>query len=378
MFGTLIALGVVSTAYGLYEFYSAFTMWPEEVRADLRAGVKAKRQDNLSLSEKFFQRAWDTAQTLSLSHFGTSPYLKLSGIAISLAEVLEAHERPQPAWDAYVDAIEQFTRLRKQGVPLSGPERMRAVAIASKLGEMAETYQLPLEDEEQWLSWAVSELMKILKEAQPERGADVGGEEPADVPLMLAELEMPPWVSKTTLGAPLEALGNFYARRGKVEYAVPLYLQAINLLVPPSGSNKTSTTEEKCRGAQLMNNLAELTIREAPTPDNRRRAELWARQARGTIERTKAEARGGAEELATCEQALAAVMFNIGSLLEMRGEHEQSRELFKESLDQANRIKMREGTMAARVALRRLERTSIERQIGGNGTNAPSDSPQSQ
>ncbi|KAL6302750.1 hypothetical protein BKA93DRAFT_387690 [Sparassis latifolia] len=248
MFGTLIALGVVSTAYGLYEFYSAFTMWPEEVRADLRAGVKAKRQDNLSLSEKFFQRAWDTAQTLSLSHFGTSPYLKLSGIAIALAEVLEAHERPQPAWDVYVDAIEQFTRLRKQGVPLSGPERMRAVAIASKLGEMAETYQLPLEDEEQWLSWAVSELMKILKEAQPERGVDVGGDEPADVPLMLAELEMPPWVNKTTLGAPLEALGNFYARRGKVEYAVPLYLQAINLLVPPSGSNKTSTTEEKCRG----------------------------------------------------------------------------------------------------------------------------------
>jgi len=37
---------------GRYEFYSSFAIWPEEVRADLRAGVKAKQQGNLALSSK--------------------------------------------------------------------------------------------------------------------------------------------------------------------------------------------------------------------------------------------------------------------------------------------------------------------------------------
>jgi hypothetical protein len=64
----LIGLGFVSTMIGVsvcllispavtfsghfdsYEFYSSFTIWPEEVRADLRAGVKAKQQGNLALS----------------------------------------------------------------------------------------------------------------------------------------------------------------------------------------------------------------------------------------------------------------------------------------------------------------------------------------
>jgi hypothetical protein len=40
------------THIGSYEFYSSFAIWPEEVRADLRAGVKAKQQENLALSRK--------------------------------------------------------------------------------------------------------------------------------------------------------------------------------------------------------------------------------------------------------------------------------------------------------------------------------------
>ena len=66
----LIGLGFISTMLGVsvclpigssitylyrsvrYEFYSSFAIWPEEVRADLRAGVKAKQQGNLALSSK--------------------------------------------------------------------------------------------------------------------------------------------------------------------------------------------------------------------------------------------------------------------------------------------------------------------------------------
>jgi hypothetical protein len=35
-----------------YEFYSSFAIWPEEVRSDLRAGVKAKQQGNFALSRR--------------------------------------------------------------------------------------------------------------------------------------------------------------------------------------------------------------------------------------------------------------------------------------------------------------------------------------
>lgn len=66
----LIGIGFISTMLGVsvclligsaitylcrscrYEFYSSFAIWPEEVRADLRAGVKAKQQGNLALSGK--------------------------------------------------------------------------------------------------------------------------------------------------------------------------------------------------------------------------------------------------------------------------------------------------------------------------------------
>ena len=71
------------------------------------------------------------------------------------------------------------------------------------------------------------------------------------------------------------------------------------------------------KGAQLMNNLAELSIRGKQTDEKRAQAIAWAEQGLATIERTKA-AGGSAEELWLCEQALAAVLFNLGSLHEAR------------------------------------------------------------
>jgi hypothetical protein len=39
-----------------YEFYTSFTLWPEQVRGDLRAGIKARNQGDLSLSERYITR----------------------------------------------------------------------------------------------------------------------------------------------------------------------------------------------------------------------------------------------------------------------------------------------------------------------------------
>ena len=78
--------------------------------------------------------------------------------------------------------------------------------------------------------------------------------------------------------------------------------------------------------------------------------------------------------MALCEQTLAAVLFNLGVLLEvgrcinlllclivknvaqMSGKADDARTSFQESLEQAKRIGLRSAAMEARSALRRIDR----------------------
>ncbi|KAI0659691.1 hypothetical protein C8Q70DRAFT_980398 [Cubamyces menziesii] len=356
LFTVLMAVGIASTAYGVYQFYTTFTMWPPEVRADLRAGIKAKHQGDFDLSARYLKRAWETAQTLPLAAFASEPHLKLSGIAVVLAEAFEGSNRPQEAYDVYSAALAQLQAAKN----LSGRERMRAVAIAHKLGEMAEIYQRGPEETEQWLTYAVEEMLRVVKsESNASKGKVVSAEEPdGEVGAMLGELDLPWWVRKVDVAAPLEALGRFYAQEGKNEYAVTLYLQAIGMLMQPEPNQKNASVEDRCRGAQLMNNLSDLMVH-GPPPTNLKFAENWARQAQSVIEKTRTlpGAQKDPENMALCEQTLAAVLFNLGALLEMGGKYDAAMKSFQDSLDQAKRIGMRSGAMEARSAIRRIERT---------------------
>ncbi|ETW78062.1 hypothetical protein HETIRDRAFT_325616 [Heterobasidion irregulare TC 32-1] len=357
VFYALIAIGVGSTAYGLYDFYKSFAIWPPEVRADLRAGVKAKHQGDLDLSERFLQRAYDTALALPLESLSPAPYLKISGIAATLGDVLESNNRPKAAYDVYVAAL---AHLQAHSAELSGEERLRGVALAHKLGEMAYTYQVGEEEEERWLSWAVEEMVRVTKNLGEAAGAGSVGLDGEEPKVILAELELPRWMSVADVGAPVEALGAFYARMGNIEYAVPLYLQAISLLVPPPNSGKHVSAAEICRGAQLMSNLSELLMRGSPSPQKVHQAELWAKQGLSVIEKTQKNARGSRSEsegLQICEEVLAVTLFNLASIREVSQDLPAARELFQRSLDQSKRIGLREGVSQARLALHRLERT---------------------
>lgn len=66
-----------------------------------------------------------------------------------------------------------------------------------------------------------------------------------------------------------------------------------------------------------MNNLSDLIMRGAPTPERLHQAEAWAKQALAIIQKTKATSSGHPERTLTCEHALAAVLFNLGSLREV-------------------------------------------------------------
>src|ERR1700683_1273586 len=132
-----------------------------------------------------------------------SPYLKLSGIAITLASVLETDNRPRAAWDVYVRALSlpqpsispspsSQNDVPASTKPLQPPqederqltpqETLRQVSIAHKLGEMAEMYNFGEDEEEKWLTWAVERLLGIVREsgvALPPGSSAKGTEEQA-------------------------------------------------------------------------------------------------------------------------------------------------------------------------------------------------------
>jgi len=155
------------------------------------------------------RRALNTALSLPPDRFSPSPYLKLSGMAITLCEVLEQDNKPKEAYEEYTTAL---GHLRKNWTALTGEEKLRAISLGQKLGEMADTYQLGEAEEERWLTWSVEEGLKLAKDI----GNLKAGKTSDETHLVLSDLELPKWVTVTDIGAPLEALGAFYARTGKL------------------------------------------------------------------------------------------------------------------------------------------------------------------
>ncbi|KAG6876858.1 hypothetical protein C0992_011531 [Termitomyces sp. T32_za158] len=306
-------------------------------------------------------RAWEKSKILPIEVFKDEPYLKTSGIAVLLASVLEADGNHEKAYDIFLESLEQ---LQQAGIEqeLSGPEKLRAIAISYKLGEMAATLQRR-EDEERHLVWAVEAILKSVFRLgdQPEgsKQADMNGvletarSQPRDpdTRTMLSELSLPTWATKTDIASPLEALGAFYAEAGRVDFAMPLYLQAISVLVPPSPED--TTDEERCRGAQLMANLSELIIRNQakPTEEILRQAEAWALKGLQITMRAK-------EKLphidSTCELAFAVTLYNVAALRRMAGDIQEAKKLFALTLKQSKSIGLQTGIEHAEQALREL------------------------
>ncbi|KAG6377623.1 hypothetical protein JVT61DRAFT_15441 [Boletus reticuloceps] len=374
IFTALLALGAGATLLGLYEIYTSFTLWPDEVRKDLRAGIRAKNQGDHALSERFLARAYQTALSLPLSVLGSDPYLKLSGIAAVLAEVSPARRAKQvlkSVWEkgdvstsASSDSAESGNNSSNDwaAYSLTNEERLRRVAVACKLAELCSNEDG--EEEEKWLSWAVEEVLRLAGVQTAHRNS-AGGKAHANstsTSVVLAELELPPWMRRVDLGAPLAALGSVYAHKGNVEYAMPLYLQAISLLLPPNAGNVP--IKDRCEAAQLMNNLSELIMRRPPSPEIRHQAQAWARQAYGLIERVDKmplPRRGwfsssGEQSREVCDQVLGVVLFNLGMLREMDNDHATARSLYKQSLEQCERVGMKEGVLQTKRGLRRIER----------------------
>jgi hypothetical protein len=139
---------------------------------------------------------------------GVDPWLKISGIACKLGEVLEAANSFQKAYEVYAQCC-NLMRASAARDELSIPERHRAIALAMHLGELAE--QLGKDEEEEWLLWSVEEFIRIHHS-----NSGTSSLQRMDYP-EATELTLPPWTQKEDFEAALEALGSWYAKHDNAE-----------------------------------------------------------------------------------------------------------------------------------------------------------------
>lgn len=333
LFTSLIALAVAVTGYGLYEYYTSFSAWPPVIRDDLRAAIKARNRGDARRAESYFRKALATARGIKgeLNEPTPTPrgqpegergeaMLKISGIAIALAALLEgegkvgeAYAVLEDVWDEIMQRSTYANVAEEKGEWRRGQrDRMRAVQIAQKLGmlgqlpevrislmEKAKGAQLPEDGEkekkhrfsltgtaessdpaEKWLVWSVEELFRLVLPADVHASALAAAAGPTTSPenpkassssttaatlnsvapptsISLADLDLPAWVTKLDLLSSIEALGTFYATKSLPEYAVPLYLQTLSILLPPSAT-ASPTASERCKAGLVMNNLSQL------------------------------------------------------------------------------------------------------------------------
>jgi len=174
--------------------------------------------------------------------------------------------------------------------------------------------------------------------------------EEEDNMVIIGELGLPDWVSTVDVAAPLEALGTFYSRAGKLDYAMPLMLQAVSILIPPAPQE--STPEDRCRGAQLMTSISEMIIRNKLSLETVQQAEQWAMKGLEVVVSTR---KASKEPIAICEIAYAVQLFNMASLRAIGGDINKSKDLFARSANQAKLIGYQSLVETSNQAIQELE-----------------------
>lgn len=89
------------------------------------------------------------------AELGSNPHLKVTGLIILYARILENNDKGALAYKAYNTGWEYLREVRKRG-PLSEPELIRMIAIAAKLSVLSSDAKVEMK----WMSWAVDECRK--------------------------------------------------------------------------------------------------------------------------------------------------------------------------------------------------------------------------
>ncbi|CDZ97592.1 Tetratricopeptide TPR1 [Phaffia rhodozyma] len=375
-FGVLIVVGT----YTLYTYVQMYKTWPKEIREYLRQAIKSGEAEDWVRSERAFGKALNAARSMD----PPLPLLHTTGIAVAQTHLLLTRlYAPQRAYPVLRTALSDLDEATER---LTGAERQRLVGVLYKLAEVAEKLG-KVEDEEMYLTRAVEEglrgvmerrkeIKKTLDEVNQQSG---GGREEE-----LEPVPMPSWLSRTDLGACLDKLGEFYMKQGNSDYAAPLYLHAINTILPPTpdepSKNDGIPTEDRCRAAMMMNNLSNvLTLK--PTSENLQAALTWADRSLSTVrtarkvspefntlisgedrvgdggkdEKESAKSREWRERRRMCEGVEGVALFNLGVLQEMNKEYTSSIETLQKALAFSRSVGFAKGVQEAQDALNRVK-----------------------
>ncbi|KAG8886769.1 hypothetical protein FRC00_000645, partial [Tulasnella sp. 408] len=189
-------------------------------------------------------------------------------IALSLADVLESAGDLPKAYSVYKSAFADLTHglpsPSESSTSLQADQRTRAIGTALKMAELGEQIlhvralgRAPAESEygpvdeaevEEKLDWALTEALRLRGGSanSPKKGKEKDSD----------TLSLPRWVEGVDLTSTMERVADYYSRKGKVEYAVPLYVHAISTLIPPpnvtnSGlfsSTPSPSVGDRCKG----------------------------------------------------------------------------------------------------------------------------------
>jgi len=347
----MIVVAVAGTAYVVFDFYSSVTTYPKAIRPDLRKAIKAEKDRPLA-SARYYRQAWEAARAIDPSELGSAWPKKLSGLGIALAARLEGNGSFKDALQVLHTAWGDLNEPSKTNKGM----RARRVAMASKMADLASE----VDDgtlEEEWAVWAVEEVLRSgLEENESGKGKDKADEE---------ELALPSWVSKAETASVLERLGSLYAKKGNVEYAVPLYLQALQqmpLRVSPqksffSMSPDQATSTSLCQAAVLFNNLSELFAqRAAPNTDELKQALQWGHRAIEALREASKMGLDNAEDPEGCRKTGVVVQTNQATLLEMSGDLRSAEMLFTSAHRLADQVRWGEAYSQAMTGLRRVQK----------------------
>jgi hypothetical protein len=198
---------------------------------------------NQHIADPFSSRTLEIAHTLPISAFEPEPLLKLTGLSISLAALLESNGQATQSFKVLSDALEFLDRHRAQaGTSMSmststsqwtDKDRIRVIGLAQKLGSLALQLSTRTGDEydvlaETYLVRALEDIIKFANVSSPDADSEVKvvgrdfkfaddsdeaidkrGDEPMG--------SIGGKVTRKGMGKTMEALADLYAKRGQYE-----------------------------------------------------------------------------------------------------------------------------------------------------------------
>lgn len=302
----LCVFGFGCLGFGLYQYFTSdIQKYPVPVRQALRKALYYENYGNdPTLAIDYYKQALE----LALAGEELENHSRyVSGIMIQYGTLLEQQGQPREARDILTNCISLILHINKEDaanlvnnvdlahMELEEEDRIKALGIAQKLGDLS----VQLKDDaaaEKWYSWSVEQMFKsTIPKAN-------GMELDAKEKLFNSE-NMPKWLTKTDVGASMEALAAFYAERRKYEFALPLYLRSLTLY---------PAIKEDCHAAVLMCNVSEVFAGMGQYQE----AVKWAEDGIELAKNPNTGKKAG-DDRRICDEALGVLLHNIGMVYEV-------------------------------------------------------------